>query len=165
MSFIDETWLRRAHQAVKAVFDVDEHTRNDMIQFLFDEGFWDRDKLDWTAAITKFRGNCNPSKSEFWKISEVWAISLRFRRPHLMLAMAESMGHATYEIPTEARRQALMTRMVELHERFDEQRAELQADMQRLAVAPVPERLPSVPGQRPIFSMKEETAVERMGAP
>lgn len=45
--FLDDT---RAYEALQETFRVDTRTRRDMIQFLFDEGFWDPDKLTWEAA-------------------------------------------------------------------------------------------------------------------
>jgi len=165
MTYIDDVWLRRAHQTLAALFDVDDRTRNEMIQFLFDEGFWDPAKLSHENAITRWRANLNPTKGEFWKISEVWALSMRFRRPQLLQAFAGSMGYELREIPTEERRQALLQRAVDLLEGLDAARAELQADMQRLAAPPPKEHLVTPPGTRPQFSIAPPTAVERIGAP
>lgn len=164
MSFIDDVWLRRAHQALAAVFDVDDRTRNDMIQFLFDEGFWDAEKLSHEGALSRWRANLNPTKGEFWKLSEVWAISVRFRRPQLLKAWADSMGYELRERPSEERRQELLQRTVDLLEGLDAARVELQSDLARL-FAPAPrEHLPSAPGTRPSFCQREPTAVERIGA-
>ena len=166
MSYIDDVWLRRAHQCLAAVFDVDDRTRNDMIQFLFDEGFWDPKKLSHEAALARWRANLNPTKGEFWKLSEVWALSMRFRRPQLLQAWADSMGYALTEIPTEARRQELLQRTVDLLERLDAQREELVSDLQRLAAPAPKEHLAAPPGTRPAFCIGSElTAVERIGAP
>lgn len=165
MSYIDDVWLRRAHQALAAVFDVDDRTRNDMIQFLFDEGFWDPEKLSHEGALARWRANLNPTKGEFWKLSEVWALSMRFRRPQLLQAWADSMGYELREVPSEARRQELLQRAVDLLEGLDAARAELQSDLQRLTAAAPREHLPSAPGSRPQFSLGSKTAVERIGAP
>jgi hypothetical protein len=163
MTFIDETWLRRAHKALTAVFDVDDRTRNDMIQFLFDEGFWDPEKLTHEAALTRWRANCNPGKGEFWKIGEVWTLSVRFNRPQLMQAWAESMGYEVRAIPTAERQQVLLERMCNAMEQAEAARAETLAELQRLHAPPPREHLPSTPGTRPQFSMREPTAVERIG--
>lgn len=54
MPWIDETWLQDALAALKATCDVDAHTRNAMIQFLLDNGFWDQEKLkDWASALRR----------------------------------------------------------------------------------------------------------------
>lgn len=164
MTFIDDVWLRRAHQALTAVFDVDDRTRNDMIQFLFDEGFWDPEKLSHASALSRWRANLNPAKEEFWKVSEVWAISVRFRRPQLLLAWADSMGYEVRELPSDERRQELLQRAVELLEGLEAAHAELQSDLARLSAPATKEHLPSLPGSRPSFSKRPQTAVERIGA-
>lgn len=71
----------------------DGHQRKVMIQFLFDEGFWDAEKLTWDAAIARWNDNLNPGKSAFWKNSELWALMSRFGRHHLFLAMADDLGY------------------------------------------------------------------------
>lgn len=165
MTFIDEKWLRRAHQALAEMFAVNDKTRDEMIQFLFDEGFWDPEKLSWEGALAKWRANLNPSKGEFWKISEVWALGLRFRRHHLLRAMADSLGYEIREVPTEVRKQELMERAVELLEEMEAARAELLAELARLTATPVREHLATPPGVRPSFSQRDPTPVELIGAP
>ncbi len=87
MPWIDETWLQDALAALKATCDVDAHTRNAMIQFLLDNGFWDQEKLkDWTSAVAKFNSCLNPNKAEFFKIGELWALMRRFGRHQLGFA-------------------------------------------------------------------------------
>jgi hypothetical protein len=165
MSFIDETWLRKAHQALKGALEVDSNTRRDMIQFLFDEGFWDPEKLSWDAAIARWNACLNPTKSEFFKLGEIWALCVRFNRPQLLLAMNESMGYEARPIPTEARRIALMEQILAAQQRFEQDHASSMADLERLMTQPIEQRLPSLPGQRPSFSLPDDrTAVERVGA-
>lgn len=170
MAFIDESWLRKAHQALKATFEVDSNTRRDMIQFLFDEGFWDPQTLNWESAVSRFNDCNNPTKAQFWKVGEIWALMLRFERYELFYAMAESFGFALSAIPTEARRITLLERLLQNQERFDAQQQELRSDLERLCTAPLEQRLPSVPGRRPQFSMTDgpapdTTAVSRVGCP
>src|SRR5688572_26221138 len=108
MPFIDETWLRKAHRALKEALEVDNATKRQMVQFLFDEGFWDASTLTWESAIARFNDNLNPTKQSFWKLGEIWALTLRFQRYELLGAMAESMGFELHAIPTESRRQQLI---------------------------------------------------------
>ena len=167
MPFIDETWLRKAHQALKQTLEVDSATRRDMIQFLFDEGFWDEKTLSWDSAVARFNDCNNPTKAQFWKLGELWALMLRFERLQLFHAMAESFGYEVRPIPTEARRIALLEKILANQTGFDSKNQELMADLGRLCTAPVEQRLPSAPGTRPQFSMPggDLSAVERVGCP
>ena len=114
MPWIDETWLQDALSALKATCDVDARTRNEMIQFLLDNGFWDQEKLkDWTSAVAKFNSCLNPNKAEFFKIGELWALMRRFGRHQLFLAMAADLGYEVRIIPTEQRRPALLQQLVD----------------------------------------------------
>src|SRR5574337_634696 len=70
--WVDAEWTRRGLAALHAMLDVDEHTRKAMIQFLFDEGFWNPEKLTWDAAIAKWNDAKNPAKPGFWKVGELW---------------------------------------------------------------------------------------------
>lgn len=169
--FIDETWLRKAHRALKETLEVDDATKRQMVQFLLDEGFWDANALKWESAIGRFNDNNNPTKASYWKLGEVWALMLRFGRHDLAHAMAESLGYEMRVIPTEERRQALLHRAVVLIEESHQQQAELRAEIERLAVMPVERTVPSLPGSKPHFSYPEtpssdpRTAVERIGSP
>lgn len=170
MAFIDDTWLRKAHQALRQTFDVDARTRNEMIQFLFDEGFWDPDKLKWESAVSRFNDNGNPTKESYWKVGEVWALMMRFGRHQLFHAMGESLGYEMRVLPTEARRIELLERLVALQTSHDEHQQELLSELQRLQATPFEVRTPAIPGQRPHFSKAEHgtmppTSVGRMGCP
>jgi len=172
MPFIDEVWLRKAHRALKETLDVDQATKQKMIQFLFDEGFWDVGTLKWESAVAKFNDNCNATKRDsFWKLGELWALMLRFRRTELLSAMAESMGFDLRPIPTEERRQALLQANLDRMDRLAEDLADTRAEIERLAAMPVERTIPALPGQRPHFSHSTtgsdapRTAVERMGTP
>lgn len=109
--WIDATWTRRGLAALHAMLDVDDHTRKAMIQFLFDEGFWDASRLTWDAAITKWNDAKNPVKPTFWKPAELWALAARFDRHQLFLAVMEDLGYEVRRTPTEERRQLLLERM------------------------------------------------------
>lgn len=109
--WVDATWTRRGLAALHAMLDVDDHTRKAMIQFLFDEGFWDAHKLTWDAAIAKWNDGKNPGKPGFFKVGELWALAARFERHQLFLAMAEDLGYEVRRAPTEERRQLLLERM------------------------------------------------------
>lgn len=109
--WVDAAWTRRGLAALHAMLDVDDYTRKAMIQFLFDEGFWDAHKLTWDAAIAKWNDGKNPGKPGFFKIGELWALAARFERHQLFLAMAEDLGYEVRRTPTEERRQLLLERM------------------------------------------------------
>lgn len=100
MTWTTEAWLREALGALKRTLDVDARSKNEMVQFLLDEGFWDKVKLStWESAIAKFNSCLNPNKSEFFKVGELWALSKRFGRHDLFLAMAirfDSKKEASY---------------------------------------------------------------------
>lgn len=171
MPFIDETWLRKAHRALKETLDVDGATKRQMIQFLFDEGFWDAATLSWESAVARFNDNNNPTKQSFWKVGEVWALMVRFRRPDLLAGMAESMQFELRPIPTEERRLELLQANLDRLDRLSMDLAETRAELERLA-APAPDRpIPALPGARPAFSLpampsdEPRTAVERIGVP
>jgi hypothetical protein len=110
--WISPAWLQIALQALRDTLDVDAQLKREMIQFLYDEGFWDRDKLKWEAGIARFNACLNPEKPDKFSLAEVWALSKRFDRDQLVMAMLEDMG---YERPrrraTEERHQAALERV------------------------------------------------------
>lgn len=111
--WIDAAWSARGLAALHAMLDVDDHTRKAMIQFLFDEGFWDAHKLTWDAAVAKWNDGKNPGKPTFFKIGELWALALRFDRHQLFLVIMEDLGYEVRRTPTEERRQLLLERMTD----------------------------------------------------
>ena len=112
MAWIDEGWLRSAFQALTDTLKVEPRLKRDMIQFLFDEGFWDEKKLGWPGAETRFNACLNPLKGDtFFKLGEVWALMKRFGRHELFLAMAEDLGYDVRRKATEERRQELLERI------------------------------------------------------
>lgn len=90
--FVDDAFLSAAFDALQETISADRHLRKDMIQFLLDEGFWPAD-LKWDSAVARFNGCLNPSKGEYFKISELWALMKRFGRHQLFLAMADDLGY------------------------------------------------------------------------
>lgn len=169
MSYIDETWLRTAYQAMRATLDVDSKTKEQMVQFLLDEGFWDKEKLTWEAAIARFNSCLNPNKSEFFKLGEFWALMSRFGRHHLFHAMADDFGFEVRLKPTEERHQELLERFVNAADRLEQDLASARAGLARLQAAPPAQRQLVHPGQKVHFSAGDgfdnRTAVQRMGCP
>lgn len=167
MAFIDDTWLRTAFTSLRATFDVDNKTKQLMVQFLLDEGFWQADKLSWEAAIARFNGCLNPNKAEFFKMGEIWALMARFGRHELFHAMAADLGYELRVIPTEERRQQLLERIASSTERLEIEIGSARAALDRLTINP-PAPLQVVhPGQKAHFSHGDEglNAVQRVGCP
>ncbi|MGH8073679.1 MAG: hypothetical protein ACREO4_06350 [Lysobacter sp.] len=155
MAWIDEQWLRMALDAMRDTFGNDPHLKRDMIQFLFDEGFWDAKTLSWDAAVARFNGCLNPNKSEFFKTGELWALMKRFDRHQLFLAMATDLGYEVRRIPTDERRQQLLERIAVAYEGCERSVAGAAAELSRLAApAPAPKQgaVALVPGQPLRFS-------------
>lgn len=164
MTWFDEHWLRNAYDALKAMFDVEQHVKMAMIQFLYDEGFWDVERLSFDAAIARFNANLNPNKPEAWKIGELWAIASRFDRPQLFEAINADLGLETRRKPTEERRQDLQQRFVEGLERFNREFGGTNAALSRLEPPAEPQRPLPLTGNRPQFdldSVVSEKAVPR----
>lgn len=111
--WLDAEWQKRGLDALKETLDVGTSSRNEMIQFLMDEGFWDAEKLSWDGAIARWNDNLNPSKNSFFKLGELWALMKRFNRHEMFLAMAEDLGYEVRLRPTEERRQALVAQLVD----------------------------------------------------
>lgn len=158
MAWIDEGWLRKAFEALKSTFDKsDQKLKQEMIQFLLDEGFWDPERLKWDSAVARFNGCLNPNKDDFFKIGEAWALMKRFGRHELFLAMAEDLGYEVRRKPTEERRMELLERIATASERLDMTIAEATREMVRLNDPNAPRTaswpLPP-PGPRPQFSME-----------
>lgn len=146
MSYLDVTWQQQALDAMRATFDVDAHTKRDMVQFLLDEGFWDKERLTFESAEARFRACLNPHKAEFFKLSEAWALMKRFGRYQLVLAQLEDFGFDTpRQLPTEMRRQELLDRIARAVEGFNNEVARARAELARLAAGDPQQRLhPSI---------------------
>lgn len=111
--WVNKEWVQRGLNALGEMLDVDGALKRDMIEFLFETGLWDSTKLTHEAAIAKWNANLNPSTNAFFKIGEVWALSKRFERFHLLHAMAEDCGFDLRRQPTEERRQHALEQLVE----------------------------------------------------
>lgn len=136
--WIDAAWTSRGLAALHATLDVDDHTRKAMIQFLFDEGFWDASRLTWDAAIAKWNDGKNPGKPTFFKIGELWALAARFDRHQLFLAMAEDLGYEVRRTPTEERRQMLLERMAVAVEQCEQTLNTARTELARMHLANSP---------------------------
>lgn len=119
---------------MRATFDVDAHLRKQMIEFLFEAGFWNRERLTWHAAQARFDACLNPGKKEFFKLSELWALMKRFDRHELFLAMAADLDYQVpHRLATAERHQALLERIAEEMARANAVGERALADMQVLA--------------------------------
>jgi len=136
--WLDAEWQQRGLEALRAMLDVDTRTRNEMIQFLMDEGCWDAEKLSWDGAIARWNDCLNPGKSSFFKIGEVWALMKRFGRQELFLAMAEDLGYDVRPKPTEERRQALVAQLIETLKRNEAAISAARSELSRLHSSDTP---------------------------
>lgn len=134
--WIDAQWQQRGLDAVRASFDVDAAMKRLMIEFLFDEGFWNRESLSWDAAISRFNDCLNPGKPAFFKLGEVWALMMRFERHDLFFAIARDLGFEVRRVPTEERRQALLERIAVATEVCTATVSSAHAELARLSTEP-----------------------------
>ncbi|MNV20802.1 hypothetical protein D3C71_1117230 [compost metagenome] len=172
MAWTTEAWLREALAALRRTLDVDARTKNEMVQFLLDEGFWDKEKISsWESAIAKFNSCLNPNKSEFFKVGELWALAKRFGRHDLFLAMAADLGYEVRRVPTAERQQQLLEDLVQLQAQHVEHVERINSLMAQLQAAPsTAASPPMIPGQRPQFSQDwhgaaDHSVVAREGCP
>lgn len=132
MSWRDPTWMQRGLDAMKVTLDVDAALKQQMIDFLLDEGFWNPKKLSPKAARTKFNACMNPLKPDFFKLSELWALMKRFRRYELWLAMGDDLGfERPHHLPTVTYRDHLQQQL-DAQERL---RADLLAELEAIDAA------------------------------
>lgn len=162
----DAVWVQRGLDALKATLDVDPVLKQQMIDFLLEEGFWDRRRLSDAAARTKFNACLNPGKPDFFKLSEIWALMKRFRRYELLFAMCEDMGfERPVQIPPRARRAELLRQLQAIHQQHAGQVAELERLMAQMDDEPGtdeerPHGLRIHPAMRepgPMFDLPDET--------
>jgi hypothetical protein len=140
--YIDATWMQKGLDALNETFCVDDATRRDMIQFLFDEGFWDTEKLTWSAAVTRFNECLNPRRPQFFKFAEIWALMKRFRRYALLHAMVEDLEFQPLRPqPTESRRQDLLERIARAEEQHVALVKAARAELGRLDADPPARRM------------------------
>lgn len=134
--WITPDWMQLGVDAMRETLDGDPRLKRQMVQFLLDESFWDTDKLGWDGALARFNACLNPARSEFFKLSEVWALMKRFDRHHTFLAMAHDLGYEVRRRSTEERKQELLERLVLAMERLGHEREFALAEAERLASVP-----------------------------
>lgn len=158
MFHVDEVWMQRGLDALDEMFRVSDATKRDMIQFLFDEGFWDKGRLSWAAAVARFNDCLNPNKPQFFKISELWALMKAFRRHGLLHAIADDLGYqALRQMPTEERRQALLERIAAGQEALAALLAHAHAELADLDTKPVVRVHPALRDGRGAFCAADST--------
>lgn len=145
--WLDPAWSQRGLAALHAMLDVDDHTRKAMVQFLFDEGFWDPEKLTWDAAIARWNDCKNPGKHAFFKLGELWALAWRFERPQVFLAMADNLGYEVRRMPTPEREQQLLERMATAMEQCETTMAVCRTELARMKLAAAPRALAPMTGR------------------
>lgn len=157
MFHVDEVWMQRGLDALEDVFRVDDATKRDMIEYLFDAGFWNRDKLKWEAAVARFNDCLNPNKTQFFKVSEVWALMKAFGRDGLLHAMVEDLGYKPlHKLATEERRQELLERIATAEERMLFEVRAAKHELAELETAPVRVRVhPAIHEGRGGFSVAD----------
>lgn len=128
----DTAWQQRGLEALREMFSVSGQQRREMIEFLFDAGFWDRKKLSWSAAEARWNDCKNPDKPAFWKLTELWALMRQFGRHHVFLAMGEDLEYDLRRRPTEERLQALLERTAVQLERTEAELADCRAALARV---------------------------------
>lgn len=156
--WLDAAWQERGLAALRDTLDVDPRTRKAMVQFLFDEGFWDEKSLTWPAAIARWNDCLNPAKTSFFKIGELWALMARFDRHHLFAAMADDLGYELRRKPTEERRQALLERVANALERVERELGDAQQQLARLGDAPAESARSAAPGAVARFAIDHDAA-------
>lgn len=169
----DAVWVQRGLDALKATLDVDPVLKQQMIDFLLEEGFWDRRKLSDAGARARFNACLNPGKPDFFKLSEIWALMKRFRRYELLHAMCADMGfEAPVQIPVRERRAELIRRQHQLRQACDAELAEVERLLEQLDQEEGAEpdqrqgvRIhPAVREPGPAFSLDEPRDVDGPGA-
>lgn len=157
MAWLDDRWYQVALDALKATLDINSELKAAMVQFLFDEGFYNPEKLTWEGAIARFNACLNPGKGEKFSFTEIWALSKRFEVHTLFLTVMDDIGYECRRKPTDERRQ-------ELQERLSSQLAQLlalaqgtQAELSRMDTRKdnIASIHPAIRERRMAFSMAE----------
>lgn len=161
--WLDADWQERGLQALRDTLDVDPRVRKAMVQFLFDEGFWDEQHLTWAAAIARWNDCLNPGKPSFFKLGELWALMSRFGRHQLFLAMADDLGYEVRRKATEERQQALLERLTTTMERMEREVDDTRAQLARLQAPSTPRLVTMHDDQAPPRFTREDMAPGRRG--
>lgn len=91
----DAEWFDRCHKALVADFGDNPDTKPDMVQFMFDAGFYDPKTLTPAAGLQRFNDCLNPNRAHRFKIVEVLALARRFRRVAFVSLIMREMGAET----------------------------------------------------------------------
>jgi len=165
-AWFSRDWVQRGVEVLKAMLDQSEERKAEMIQFLFDVGLWDETKLTWLAATSRFNACLSPSKPEYFKTAELWALMKRFDVHDLFLAMADDLGYRVTRIPTDERRLQLLERIARNQELYFKLLTEAGASNEaaRAALAEAEKsgfrpRQHLGPGDRPLFDLGEPTDI------
>jgi hypothetical protein len=158
-TYLDDAWFEGAFNALNDTLRVDARMKHEMIQFLLDEGLWDAEKLQWTAAEARFNSCLNRNKVDsFFKLSEIWALMKRFNRFGIFLAMADDLGFEVRLKPTAERVHELLASMLETNERLEQEYARQRVQLERITSTPIPTNVvPRHPGtHKPLFSRADQ---------
>lgn len=142
-SWFTAAWQQIGLDALNETVGTNPDLKNQMIEFLFDIKRWDRNKLKFANALTRFNACLNPNEPETFKNIDIWALMKRFDRHHYFLAMAADLGYEVRRVPTDERRQAALDRLAIAIEGATEEialaRAELAGiDQQGAVIKPHP---------------------------
>lgn len=136
-TWLDATWMQSGVDALREALDVSPALKTRMVTWLLESGLWDKEKLSYDAAMARFNACLNPSRSEFFKISEVVALSIAFERPQFLLWMAARMGFEVRRLSTIEQQNGILERLAKGIEDHNHLVAECQSDLRRLG-APMP---------------------------
>jgi hypothetical protein len=130
-SWLTEQWFQRMLNALKETLDVSEELKSEMIEFLFEAGFWDRAKLTFPAAVARFNACLNPGKrGEFFKAAEILALMKRFGRHQFFIEQAEFLGYRVERIATDELRIREISRLADALERHNALNARVAHDVE-----------------------------------
>jgi hypothetical protein len=133
-TWLDDRWMQDGLDAMRDTLDVHAHLRKQMIEFLYDAGLWDKESLSFDAAVARWNANLNPGKPGFFKIAEVVALSLAFRRFAFLHWWNEKAGLETREKPTLERQNEILGRLAEASEEYNAILARAEGDLRRLGI-------------------------------
>lgn len=134
-AILDGRWFRNAATAL--VRTIPSRCKKAFIAAMYGNGFWHQDRLKFDSAVARLN-DClaiDGEKTQFLKISEVWAWMRLSGEHELFLAMAEDLGYRVERIPDETRVQQMLeqieSRLAATETSLDEVRS-LQGDIARL---------------------------------
>jgi hypothetical protein len=134
-TWADDRWMQDGLDKLRETLDVDAHVRNQMIEFLYESKMWDRESLTFDAAVSRWNANMNPAKPGFFKLAELVALSLAFKRFQFLAWWNEQAGFETREKPTLERQNAILERVAAALENNNEILTRADGDLRRLGSA------------------------------